>query len=120
MEIIAQSKGAKISPRKARLIAELIRNVPIYKALDVLMLTNKRAATDLYKTLQSAIANASVKNIAQDSLYVYRVEVNEGPALKRFHPSSRGRVHPYKKRTSHIKIILKGKEKKGEIVAASE
>jgi len=112
MEIIAQTKGAKISPRKARLIADTVRNTPLLKALDLLTLTHKRAAYDLYKTLQSALSNATQKNIAQDGLYIYKIEINEGPSFKRYHYSTRGRIHPYKKRTSHIKVILKQKEEK--------
>lgn len=108
MQIVAQAKSVRMSPRKVRLIADLIRNMPANRALDVLAITNKRAAMSVEKTLESAISNALQQaNTAADSLYVATIEIGEGPAFKRFRPSTRGRVHRYKKRTSHIKIVLK-------------
>ena len=111
MEIVAISKSIRISPRKVRLVADGIRNLPLNKALDVLSMTQKRGATVLNNVFKSAIANAannSKKNL--DSLTIKGIEVWDGPVIKRFHPSTRGRVHPYKKRSSHIKIILEAKE----------
>ena len=60
----------------------------------------------LLKTLKSAIANALGKQIAQESLFIKSIDVVEGTAFKRFHASTRGRAHPYKKKSSHIKVIL--------------
>lgn len=113
MEITAKSKSVRISPRKVRLIAALIRNIPAKRALDDLFWIKKRAAGAVSKTIKSAIANA-VHNakITEDNLIIKRVEVNEGPAFKRFHPSTRGRVHPYKKKSSHLTIILEEINKK--------
>jgi large subunit ribosomal protein L22 len=105
MEIRAFTKSARISPRKARLVADAIRNLPANSAVDILTLTRKRAAQDILKTVLSAMSNAKVKG-ANDGLYITKIEVNEGPALKRFMPSTRGRIHPYKKKTSHITVIL--------------
>lgn len=110
MEITAVSRGSRISPRKARLIADVIRNVSAKRGLYVLSLINKRAAKIIEKTLKSAIANAvSNKKLEENNLFIKAVEVFQGPALKRYHPSTRGRIHPYKKRTSHIKIVLEEK-----------
>ena len=108
MEITAISKSVRISPRKVRLVADSIRNMPAKKALGVLGLIEKRGSYVLVKTLKSAIANA-VNNakLAEESLIVYRLEINEGPFLKRFHASTRGRIHPYKKRSSHVRVVLK-------------
>ncbi len=108
MEIRAESNNVKISPRKVRLVADTVRNRSVLQALNILTLTQKRAALVLEKTIKSAVANA-VHNakVKADGLVVKSIEVFEGVAAKRFHPSTRGRTHPYKKRTSHIRIILK-------------
>lgn len=107
MQYIAQSKSVRMTPRKVRLVASLIRNKKAQHALDSLSLINKRAVLPLKKTLKSAIFNA-VNNFKanKDVLMIKSIEVSEGPFLKRFRPSTRGRVHPYKKRSSHIKIVL--------------
>lgn len=114
MEIIAQTKGIRISTRKVRLVADLIRDLSAERAVDVLSLTKKRASSTIEKTLKSAIANAKHNaKLEKENLYVKRVEVNEGPFLKRFRPSTRGRVHPYKKRSSHLRIVLEERSKNG-------
>src|SRR3989344_9199805 len=107
MDIVARVKSIRISPRKVRLVADSIRNLPLNKALSALSMTQKRGATVLENVFKSAIGNAvnnSKKSV--DSLRIKGIEVWDGPAIKRFHASTRGRVHPYKKRSSHIKIIL--------------
>jgi len=111
MDIIARAKSIRISPRKVRLVADGIRNLPLDKAMNVLSMTQKRGATVLNSIFKSAIANA-VNNSkkSMDTLRIKGIEVLDGPAIKRFHPSTRGRVHPYKKRSSNIKIILEAKE----------
>lgn len=107
MEFVAQSKSVRMAPRKVRLAAFLIKNKNAIEALNILAVAHKRAVKPMQKTLNSAIANA-VNNAKANkgNLIVKSVEVSEGPFLKRFRPSTRGRVHPYKKRSSHIKIIL--------------
>lgn len=113
MEFIAQSKSLKISPRKVRIITDCLRNLSVDKALETLLTTRKRATLAIEKTLRSALANAVFKaKVSKEALFIDRIEVSEGPALKRYHPSTRGRVHPYKKRSSHIRIILKEVGKK--------
>lgn len=116
MEIIAQSKSVRISPRKVSLVAKALKNLSIDKALQVLSVTQKRASSTLEKTIKSAVANA-VNNakLNRDLLVIDRIEVSPGQALKRYHPSSRGRVHPYKKKSSHIRVVLKEKEIKKEV-----
>lgn len=111
MDIVAFSRSIRISPRKVRLVADGIRDLSLDKALNVLNMTQKRGASVLNAVFKSAIANA-VNNSKKDaaSLKIKGIEVWDGPAIKRFHPSTRGRVHPYKKRSSHIKIILEAKE----------
>ncbi|MBI4089503.1 MAG: 50S ribosomal protein L22 [Candidatus Levybacteria bacterium] len=107
MEIIAISRTVRISPRKVRLVADNIRKLSLDRALNTLSLTQKRGASVLKNVLKSAIDNA-INNAkkSKEDLFIKGIEVWDGPALKRFHASTRGRAHPYKKRSSHIKIIL--------------
>jgi large subunit ribosomal protein L22 len=118
MQVRAIAKSVKMSPRKVRLIADAIRSLTIEEALLVLDATQKRASAPIAKTLLSAVANAVANNnLDKDNLMIESVMVNEGQAMKRFHPSSRGRVHPYKKKSSHITIVLKEKPVKKASVA---
>jgi large subunit ribosomal protein L22 len=107
MEIIAVQKNVRISPRKIRLVSDLIRNQKVKSALNTLSLISKRAGRDVLKAIKSAMANASHNaKMDKNQLTIKRIEISEGQALKRYHPSTRGRVHPYKKRSSHIRIVL--------------
>lgn len=107
MEIIASTSESKISPRKVRLVADAIRSMSLEEALVNLTVIRQRGARVLEKTLKSAIANA-VNNgkLDQKDLKIMKIEVTDGPALKRFHASTRGRIHPYKKRSSNVRITL--------------
>ena len=107
MDIIARAKSIRISPRKVRLVADSIRNLSLDKALNTLSMTKKRGASVLNTVFKSAIANAlNNAKKSKTALVIKGIEVWDGPAIKRFHASTRGRTHPYKKRSSHIKIIL--------------
>ena len=107
MEYTAVAKSIRMGPRKVRLIADSIRKIDsIDKSLNILSLLKKRAASPIEKTLKSAVANAINRGAKKENLFIKSIEITEGPALKRFKPSTRGRVHPYKKRSSHIKITL--------------
>lgn len=110
MEVQAVAKSVRISPRKVRLVADAVKNQSIDDAIATLTILRKHAAAPLAKTLKSAVANA-VNNakLEKENLVISAIEITEGPFLKRFHPSTRGRVHPYKKRSSHIRVILKEK-----------
>lgn len=111
MEIVSIAKSVRISPRKMRLVADMIRHMSISNALRALEATPKRAALPLEKALKSAIANAvNNSGIEEKSLAIDSIIINQGQSLKRFIPSTRGRIHPYKKRSSHIKIVLKTKD----------
>lgn len=107
LNLKAETKFLKISPRKTRLVADLIRGMKAIEAQSVLRNLRRRSALPVLKTLKQAVANA-VNNfkLKKDELVVKLIEVNSGPAYKRFQPVSRGRAHSIKKRTSHIKIIL--------------
>lgn len=106
MEIIAFTKSAQISARKVRLVADAIRKQTIDDALATLAVVKKRGSGVLEKTLRSAVANALNRNVSRDNLFIKRIDVTDGPAYKRAHMSTRGRMHPYKKRTSHIRVVL--------------
>ena len=107
MDIVAKAKSIRISARKVRLVTDSIWKLPVESALNVLSVTKKRGATDLEKTLKSAVANAvNNSNLQRDSLFIKSIEITDGPAFKRYHPSTRGRIHPYKKRSTHITIVL--------------
>ncbi len=121
MEVRARAKSVRLSPRKVRLIADTIRNLSIDQAMHVLGSTQKRAVEPVVKTLQSAIANATNNaKLEKENLIIASIMVNEAPALKRFHPSSRGRVHPYKKKGSHITIVLTEKAVTAPVKAVEE
>jgi len=107
MEYIAESKNIKISPRKVRLVTEGIKKMTLPTAIMNLNGLNKRAATPIRKTLESAIANAVNNfNAEKNGLTIKEIMVNEGIMYKRYHYAARGRVRPYKKRTSHIRVVL--------------
>lgn len=111
MEVVALSRFVRISPRKVRLVAEHIKTLNPKRALEVLSVLKKEASEPLRKTLKSAMANA-VKNfnLIEENLRIKKIEIGEGGAFKRSHPKGRGRTSPYKKRMSHIKIILEDKD----------
>lgn len=110
MEYTAVAKSIRMGPRKVRLIADSVRKIDsIDKSLNILALLKQRAASPIENTLKSAVANAINRGAKKEDLLVKSIEVMEGPAIKRFRPSTRGRTHPYKKRSSHIKIVLEEK-----------
>lgn len=112
MEIKAESNYIRISPRKLQLVVEAIKGRPLDEVLDVLASIRKRAARPLLKTLKSAVANATNNfKLKEENLAIKSVQVLKGRMLKRWRAVSRGRTHPYKKRTSHIKVILEETKK---------
>jgi large subunit ribosomal protein L22 len=109
--VTAYQKFIRQSPRKMRLVADLIRGMSINHALDQLAVSGKRAATSIKKVVLQAQANAvNNANLDKNSLTIERILIEEGPTFKRWNPVSRGRAHPILKRTSHIKVIVTGKE----------
>jgi large subunit ribosomal protein L22 len=97
---------ARIAPRKARLVAALIRGKNVDDARIQLDVSKKRAAWFFKTVLASAIANAQEKDADVRSLYVSESRVDEGPTIKRFQPKDRGRAHQILKRTSHLIIAV--------------
>ena len=107
MEVKARLKFVRVSPRKAQLVADLVRGKGSEEALNILTFTKKAAAKILIKLLKSAIANATQKkNIDVDLLFIKKITVDQGPTMKRFQPRALGRATTIRKRTSHINIVL--------------
>ena len=107
MQAFAILKHARISPQKARLVADQIRHLPVDRALQVLTFSNKKAAPLIKGVLESAIANAEHNEGADiDELKVSAICVDCGPVLKRMHARAKGRGNRIVKRTSHITIAV--------------
>lgn len=105
MEITAKLKSAALSAQKGRLVADMIRNMKVSSALDVLRFTQKKGAQIMLKLLESAIANAENNNAADiDDLKVGMICVDEGKTHKRTSPRAKGRANRIFKRTCHITI----------------
>lgn len=115
VETKASAKYIRISPRKARLVVDLIRGRDVADAQQILDYSPKAAARVVGKILNSAIANAEHNNkLDPDELYVCRAYVDEGPTLKRFRPRAMGRATRINKRTSHITLVLDEREPRAE------
>jgi len=106
MEITAIARYIKMSPRKVRLLADLVRGKQIAEALTQLTFSAKLAKNPLAKLLKSAITSAEAKKMDREKLYIKRITVDGGPMLKRFRARAFGRAAPIRKRTSHITIVL--------------
>jgi large subunit ribosomal protein L22 len=110
MEALAVSKFVVISPRKAKLTADLIKGKPVNEALAVLEFTPRRAGEVIIKVLQSAIANAVDKEgtgkLDVDELYVKNAIIDPGPIMPRWRPRAYGRASRIRKRMSHIKVLV--------------
>ena len=107
MQVSAKLRFIRLSPRKARLVADQIRGLPVERADEVLAFSRKRAATVIKKVLSSAIANAEHNEGADiDELRVSSVCVDQGPVYKRFRPRARGRATRILKPTSHITLTV--------------
>ena len=107
MEWEATHRYARISARKARLVADVVSGLPVSTALSALQFTPKKAAGLIRKTLQSALDNASRSSgVDEDRLIVSRIMVDEGPTAKRWSPRAMGRATRIRKRTSHIFVAV--------------
>ncbi len=100
--------SVRVAPRKARLVADVVRGKPVGVALDTLRLMNKKTAPVIKKLIESAVANAQDRaTVDVDRLVISEVFVDGGVAFKRFTPRAQGRATPIRKRTSHITVRLK-------------
>lgn len=109
---IAKLRDCPISPRKMRLVADLIRGVDVNKALNILQHNPKEGASRLEKLLRSAISNWEQKNegksIEEEALVVKSIEVSPAGMLKRIQAAPQGRAHRIRKRSNHVTIIVDG------------
>lgn len=107
MQAEAKLKYARISPQKARLVADLIRGQQAEQALNTLAFSTKKGAAIVRKLLESAIANAENNEGADiDELKIATIHVDEGPIMKRMHARAKGRGNRISKRTSHIRLVV--------------
>ena len=97
---------ARISPRKARLVTQLISGRHVDEALELLKYTKKRACSLVDKVLRTAMADADEQEANVKKLFVHEARVDCGPTIKRFQPKDRGRAHSILKRTSHIVVTV--------------
>ena len=111
MEARAVLRYARISPRKVKIVLDLIRNKPANVAMGIIKNTQKAASEYLETLLASAIANAENNhNMDKDKLYVAECYATQGPTLKRIRQRAQGRAFKILKKTSHVTLVLKEKE----------
>ncbi len=107
---IARLRNVPTSPRKMRIVADLVRGMDVEQAMHVLQHTNKEAAGRLYKLVRSAIANWEVKNegkrLEDNALYIKEIMVDGGRMLKRIQPAPQGRAYRIRKRSNHVTLVL--------------
>lgn len=110
METYAKLRFARVSPQKARLVADQVRGMPVGRALEVLQFSTRKPARVVGKLLESAVANAEHNEGADiDELRVATIMVDEGPTMKRMKPRARGSADRILKRTSHLTIRVADK-----------
>ncbi len=121
MQIKSSTRFIRVSPRRARNVADMIRGLPVSEAAGIVRYTNTRAAGLIAKTLQSAIANAKAKKIEDvDTMMVEKITIDGGPIIRRFIARAMGRATRIRKRMAHITIILNEVEKPIEKPFAKE
>ena len=107
VEVRATAKYVRMAPRKTRMVVDMIRNLPVAKALEVLQFNTRAVSEDISKVLRSAVANAVNNNgMRADDLYVKLAYVDEGPTLKRIRPRAKGSASRINKRMSHITVVV--------------
>jgi large subunit ribosomal protein L22 len=103
----ARARYVRVAPRKARLVADQVRGLPLEDALPLLRFSTRSAAQDIRKLLESAAANAEANHdLVADDLLIKDIHVDEGPTLRRYRPRALGRATRINKRTSHIAVAL--------------
>ena len=108
----ASSRYVRIAPRKARLVANQVRGLPIEKARALLQFSPRSAAADIHKLIDSAASNAENNHdLPADEMRVAEITVDEGPTLRRYQPRARGRTGRINKRTCHIAVALSPEER---------
>lgn len=111
MEVRAVAKYIMMSPRKARLVADMVRGMPAQEALSTLRFVSKGAADPISKLIRSAVANAEENyDLSADELVISEIAADTGPILKRRRFGARGRYKPILKRTTHLTVVLSSEE----------
>ena len=108
-ESFAKLRNVPSSPRKMRLVADMVRGVEVFKALGLLHYSNKQAASDVEMLLKSAISNWEQKNgkkAESGELYIKTIMVDEAPMIKRLRPAPQGRGYRIRKRSNHVTIYV--------------
>jgi len=111
----AVTRYVRMSPRKARLVADLVRGKSVGSALDILDFTNKKAAKIIKKTVESAVNNVTHNlKMNEDKLIISEIMISDGPVLKRMMPRAMGRADIIRKPTAHVRVLLAEKEEEEE------
>jgi len=114
MEVRAVAKNVRISPAKARLMADMVRGKKVQEALNMLLFTPTPTATAVAKVIKSAAANAENGfQLSPETLTVSSIFVDQGLTIKRYRSAARGRVSPILKRSSHITVVVAEQENHG-------
>ena len=112
----AKLNNCPTSPRKMRLVADLVRGVEVNKALQILKFNTKEASARLEKLLLSAVANWQIKNedarLEDSGLFVKEIQVDSARVLKRLRPAPQGRAHRIRKRSNHVTVVIGSKSEK--------
>jgi len=112
MEAKAMLRLARVSPQKARLVADLVRGLDVGEAIEILTFTRKKSAPMFKRLVESAVANAEHKaergneKLDVDDLVIKEIYVDQGPSLRRFRPRARGMATRIQKKTSHITVVV--------------
>ena len=112
MPFQAKHRFARISPRKARLLMDLVRGRDVDDAINLLRFSKQRVSGMIEKVIRSAVANASEQEVSpsRNTLFVAQAWVDPGPVIKRFQPKDRGKAYSIKKRTSHLVVTIDERE----------
>ena len=112
MPFPAKHRYARIAPRKARLLMDLVRGRDVDDAINLLRFSKQRVSGMIEKVIRSAVANASEQEVApsRNTLFVAQAWVDPGPVIKRFQPKDRGKAYSIKKRTSHLVVTVDERE----------
>lgn len=112
MSVKAIAKGVTLSPRKVGVVAALVRGRSVADAITILENVPRRPATAVKKVIESAKANAENNdNLKPDTLVISEISVTAGPRIKRYRPAAFGRVMPYQRKTSHIRVMVDGEKR---------
>lgn len=110
-EVKAVAKYIRVSPQKARSVANEVRGKDLREALGILKFANRKAADIIIKVVESAAANAeNNNNMNKEDLYIKSILIDEGPTMKRFRARAQGRADQIRKRTSHVTVVVGTKE----------